>query len=137
MSKTRAELVTKALLDLGVIAEGQSVSSSELNRMDLIVDPAIAELNALDIYYVSDAGQLGPTGGDIEDSAFLSIALYIANAACSAFNLAADQKMKALETEAIAKLRTLSRSPRTLNTSKLDPALRTWRRGYYPFPNNG
>jgi hypothetical protein len=135
---TRAQLVNRALLDLGVIAEGQDVSDNDASKMDALVDAAMAELADLDIYYVSDYGTLGPTGGAIEPSAFLSLSLYLANAACSSFNLPADEKMKALEIEAKAKLRTLARPPRAKARLTVDPAVRGRNRGQWArWPYNG
>lgn len=131
MTKTRADLVNQCLYNLGVIAQGQVISVEEVNKMDALVDPSISMLADLDIYYVSDIGDLGPSGGEIADSAFLPIADYIANSACAAFNLPADTKMQALSMIAEAKLRTLSAPSRTLRFLRVDPALRGVRRGYY------
>lgn len=131
MSKTRAEFVTQCLYNLGVIAQGQSVSDQEMSKMDALVDPSFAKLAGLNIYYVQDAGDIGPTGGDIEDAAFLPLADYVANSACAAFNLAADTKMQALSMIAVGDLTTIGAPPRTLNTLRVDPALRPTRYGYY------
>jgi len=131
MSKTRAELINQCLYNLGVIAQGQSISDEEVDKMDLIVDAAVAKLAALGIYYVQDVGSLGPTDGEIEDSAFLPLAAYIANEACAGFNLAADAKMQALATIAEGSLQTLSAPARALRTLRIDPALVTVRRGTY------
>lgn len=131
MSKTRAELINQGLQNLGVIAEGQSISDQEVDKMDAIVDPALAELARLDIYYVQDAGSIGPTDGAIEDEAFLAVADYIANRACASFNLPADQKLQALASLAEGKLRTISAPPRTRRTLQIDPALQGRRYGYY------
>jgi hypothetical protein len=131
MSKTRAELINQCLYNLGVIAQGQTISDEEVDKMDLIIDAAVAKLAALEIYYVADAGSLGPGYGAIEDSAFLSLAAYIANEACAGFNLAADAKMMALASIAEGDLRTLSAPARTLRTLRVDPALVPVRRGFY------
>jgi hypothetical protein len=131
MSKTRAELINQCLTNLGVIAEGQSVSDQDVSKMDTIVDPAIALLASLDIYYVQDAGSIGPSDGEIEDSAFLPLADYIADAACAAFNLPNDTKMKALSQLAQGTLQTLSAPARTLRTLRVDPALRARRPWHY------
>lgn len=131
MSKTRAELIGQALINLGVIAEGQSIDADLIDKMDGVVDPACAELTILDIYYVQDAGSVGPTGGDIPDSAFLSLAAYIANAACAAFNLPADAKLQALSQIAEAKLVTLARPSRTRRTLRIDPAVAPTRTYYW------
>lgn len=131
MSKTRAELVNQCLYNLGVIAQGQSINDEEVDKMDLIIDPAVAKLADLGIYYIQDPGSPGPVDGSIEDSAFLSLAAYIANESCAAFNLPADAKMQALATVAEGDLRTLSAPARTLRTLRVDPALVTPRRGTY------
>lgn len=123
MSKTRLELITQALVNLGIIATGQTIAAEDVQKMDTIIDPAMAELNDLEIYYVSDAGDAGPSGGDFADSAFLSLAAYVANAACAAFNLPSDAKMKALAFEAESKLITLNAPAAALSRLKVDPAL--------------
>jgi hypothetical protein len=127
-TKTRQELIIEALDQLGIIVPGQAPSSTVMNKMDGIVDPAIAELADLDIYYVSDVGEAGPTGGEIEASAFLSIGAYLANAAAAKFNLPADAKLKALAMEAEAKLRTLARPASTRKFLKMDGAFPMGRR---------
>jgi hypothetical protein len=138
MSYTRAQLVNQALIDLGVIAEGQDVSANDLLKMDGYVNGAMAMLTDLDIFYVADFGVLGPDGGDIHDSAFLPIAKYLANQSCAGFNLPADAKLQALSDIAEATLRTLSRPPRSKARLSVDPAARGLRRGVYSiWPNNG
>lgn len=124
MPKTRLELITQSLVNLGIIATGQSVSAEDVQKMDTIVDPALAELAGLDIYYTQDPGDVGPSGGAIEDSAYLSLASYIANAACVAFNLPADAKLQALALQAEKKLVTLSAPAASHKTLRIDPALR-------------
>lgn len=139
MSYTRAQLVTKALGKLSVIAEGQAVSDGDVSKMDGIVDAAMAMLAALDIYYVADFGQLGPTGGTIEDVAFLPLATWLARKACEDFNQPADEKMEAEARFAEADLRTLSRPPRSKTRLSVDPALRGhgFRGISGRWPNNG
>jgi hypothetical protein len=129
MSKTRVDLINQALTNLGILAQGQSPEAENIAKMDAIVDPALSELAGLDVYYAQDAGEAGPSGGAIEDSAFLSIADYLANRACSAFNLPADTKMQALSQIAEDKLRTLAAPSRTLRTLRTDPALQPRRIG--------
>ncbi|MET4184956.1 hypothetical protein ABIB94_007085 [Bradyrhizobium sp. JR7.2] len=131
MSKTRAELINQCLTDLGVIAAGQSIDADLVLKMDGFIDPAVALLARLEIYYVQDAGSIGPTDGAIEDEAFLPLASWIANQACSGFNLPADTKMQALAMIAEGNLRTLAAPARTLRTLRVDPALTPWRRAIY------
>lgn len=131
MSKTRAELINQCLTNLGVIAAGQSIDADLVFKMDGLIDPAVALLANLNIYYVQDAGSLGPTDGAIEDEAFLPLADWIANKACSGFNLPADTKMQALAMIAEGNLRTIGAPARTLRTLRVDPALTAPRRGTY------
>jgi hypothetical protein len=131
MSKTRAEFVNQCLLNLGILVPGQSTSAENVQKMDGFVDPAFATLVALDIYYVQDAGAAGPSGGQIEDEAFLPLADWVANKACAGFNLAADQKMQALALLAEDTLRTISAPPRTLRELRVDPSVLTSRYGIY------
>lgn len=131
MSKSRAELINQCLTNLGVIAQGQSIEADLVLKMDGFIDPAVALLSSLAIYYVQDAGSLGPTDGAIEDEAFLPLADWIANKACSAFNLPADAKMQALAMIAEGNLRTIGSPARTLRTLRVDPALTRRRLGFY------
>ena len=137
MSYTRAQLVNKALGKLGVIAEGQAVSDSDASKMDDNV--AMALLAALDIYYVADFGQLGPSGGDIDDAAFLPLATALARKACEDFNQPADTKMETEYRLALAELVTLAAPGRSKARLSVDPALRSSgsRGASGRWPNNG
>lgn len=126
MSKTRAELIDQALIRLQILVVGQSPSAEDVQKMDGLVDAACARLAALGIYYVSDPGEVGPTGGSIEDEAFLAIADYVAS-----FHLVADERMQALAILAEDVLRKLAAPPRTLRTLRVDPALTPRRVGIY------
>lgn len=127
-TKTRQELLIEALDRLGIIVPGQAPSSAIINKIDGIFDPVVEELADLGIYYVDDPGQIGPIDGNIESSAFMAIADYLANAAAPKFNLAADTKLKALAIEAEQKLRTLTRPASTRKFLRTDPGIPTGRR---------
>lgn len=129
-TKTRLEVLTEALDQLGILVPGQAPSSNNMNKIDGVFDPVVEELTALEIYYVDDPGELGPTGGAIDSAAFLSIAAYLANAAAPKFNLPADAKLKALAIEAQGKLSTLSAPASTLRTLRVDKGIPTARRTY-------
>lgn len=129
-TKTREELIVEALDQLGIIVPGQAPSSTIMNKVDTILDPIIEQLDALEIYYVDDAGEIGPTGGAIESSAFLALGAYLANAAAAKFNLPADTKLKALAIEAEQTLRTIARPASTRKFLRTDPGIPTGRRGY-------
>jgi hypothetical protein len=127
-TKTRRELVNQALANLGILAVGQSVSDEDVSKMDVLVDPVCEKLSGLGIYYVQDQGTIGPSGGEVESTAFLPIADYLANAAAAAFNLPADAKLAALAQLAEQDLRTISRPPQIRQTLRIDGAIPNGRR---------
>lgn len=129
MSKTRADLIERALFNLGVLAVGQVQSPEDVLKMDGYVDPTVALLSSLQIYYVQDAGSAGPTDGAIEDEAFLPLADYLAMKAAVAFNLGGDAKLTALGLQAESDLRTIAAPARTLKTLRVDPAVQSRRYG--------
>lgn len=129
-TKTRLELLIEALDQLGIIVPGQAPSSTIINKIDGVFDPVVEELTDLGIYYVDDPGEVGPTGGVIESSAFLALAAYLANAAAPKFNLTNDTKLKALAIEAEQKLRTLTRPASTRKFLKMDAGIPTARRPF-------
>lgn len=126
-TKTRQELLVEALDRLGIMVPGQAPSSAIINKIDGIFDPVVEELADLGIYYVDDPGEITPTGGNIESSAFMAIADYLANAAAPKFNLANDTKLKALAIEAEQKLRTLTRPASTRKFLRMDAGIPTAR----------
>lgn len=129
MSKTRAELIERALFNMGILAVGQVISAEDVQKMDGYVDPTVSLLSGLQIYYVADAGSAGPTGGDIENEAFFPLADYLAMKAAVGFNLAGDAKLTALGIQAEDNLRTISAPARALRTLRVDAALQTRRYG--------
>lgn len=132
-TKTRLELITEALDQLNIIVPGQAPSSTVINKMDEVFDPVVEMLDGLGIYYVDDAGEVGPSGGNIESAAFLALGAYLANAAASKFNLPADTKLKALAMEAEQTLRTLSRPASTRKFLKMDSGIPTGRYRYFNY----
>jgi|SRR6266403_760713 len=126
MSKTRAELINQILDRLQILVWGQAPSDEDVQKVDRLVDGAVAKLAALQIYYVQDPGSLGPVDGAIEDEAFLPLADYIAS-----FHLVADARIQALAIIAEGDLRTIAAPARTLKTLRVDPALTPRRFGIY------
>lgn len=126
MSKTRNDLINQVLDRLQILVYGQSPSTEDVQKVDRLIDGAVAQLAALDIYYVQDPGELGPSDGAIEDEAFLALADYIAQ-----FHLLADTRIQALSSIAEGNLRTLAAPARTRRTLRVDPALTPRRFGFY------
>lgn len=118
MSKTRAEFINQVLDRLQILVHGQAPSAENVQKVDILIDPAFDMLRGLNIYYVQDAGEIGPTGGDIQDEAFLPLADYVASK-----HLLADARMQALAMQAEKDLKTIAAPPRTLQFLRIDPAL--------------
>lgn len=83
MSKTRAELVSKAFDILVGGDAGQSVSDDDASAIDGFIDPVVARLASKSAVYIPDTDE-------IEDDVFLSLAALVANAAADEFGGAQD-----------------------------------------------
>ena len=81
MSKTRDELVLRALERLSVVGENRPAYPNETAIVDRGVDPLLRELLKREIIYVPDAN-------DIDDAVFESIAVLLAHAVRGFFGVA-------------------------------------------------
>ena len=84
-TRTRRDLIDRALSELGVIAAGQTPSAEDVSAVDQLVDAVLDELSTREIVYVDDPGETGPTGGAIEPGVFLPVASWLANVASPDF----------------------------------------------------
>ena len=84
-TKTRRELVFRALAELGVIAAGQIPSDDDVSAVDALVDGMIDELAGRGTVYIDDPGRLGPAGGNYDPVLFLALGSWLANAAAPDF----------------------------------------------------
>jgi hypothetical protein len=98
MSKTRAELVNRALANLGALPAGQTANDEEYDQVDALVTPVIESLSARDIYYVSDTAS-------IPDEAFIALGHCLAWACAPEFGMHNDAAMSALANQAEAQLK--------------------------------
>lgn len=104
MSKSRSELVNRALADLGALPVGQTASTQEYASVDNLVDPLVASLSERDIYYVSDTSA-------IEDAAFIPLGRCLAWAAAPEFGLHGDAALAALNEQAERHLKAIGSEP--------------------------
>jgi hypothetical protein len=88
MSKTRRDLVERALGVLGVLAAGQSPETEDLAKVDSYVETTVADLEARDIYYVADVSEVDP-------AIFDDLAKVLANNSREEFGLANDPRLAA------------------------------------------
>ena len=52
--KSRDDLITRALRNLGALPMGQAPSAEEHASMDALIDPLLTSLSARDVVYVED-----------------------------------------------------------------------------------
>jgi hypothetical protein len=89
--KTRADLIHRALRNLGALPQGQSPSAEEYQSISDLVDALIAELEARDIIYIQDIDTYG-----LEDKYFMPLANILAWRAAPEFGAANDQTLAGL-----------------------------------------
>jgi hypothetical protein len=117
--KTRAELVARALSNLGALPVGQTPSTQEYASVDALVTPMLESLSARDIFYVSDEAA-------IDDAAFIELGHCLAWASAPEFGMHQDAALAALKERAELDLLDMYREDNRHIHS------RTMRSDYYP-----
>jgi hypothetical protein len=84
MTKSREDLVNRALQKLKVVAAGQQPSAEDAQVVDDMVEPTLSELAARSIYAYGDPDQ-------IEDECFESLAIVLAQACAEDFGVTGDE----------------------------------------------
>jgi hypothetical protein len=84
MTKTRAQLIDEALLELGARGSGQAAAPEDYQNIDGVVDAVMADLAERDIYVWGDPDE-------IDDAAFVHLAKLLANEKARSFGLAPDE----------------------------------------------
>lgn len=127
MPKTRADLINGVLEDLRVIGDGETASAESTAAVDNRIDAVLSDLADRGICYIADAGDPGPSGGSIEDSAFNYLVPLIANWCSSKFGQAFDiATVNFCEDRLEVLTKAVNRGPRV---AKIDSALLVRRRG--------
>ncbi len=98
MTKTREQLIDRALLELGVVAAGQVANAEDSAVIEAAIDPVMAELSSRGVYNYGDPDSF-------EDDAFDMLAVCLANARAVAFGKAEDESAR---TRAETRLRLLN-----------------------------
>lgn len=78
VTKSRAQLLERAGIDLGLVQPGEALSPEDYNTLDNLVDPVIGQLSADRIIYIDD-----PDAIDV--AVFLPLASLLANYAGPSF----------------------------------------------------
>jgi hypothetical protein len=125
---TRRELIDAVLDNLGVLVIGQTASDEIVAKVDILLDPCMAQLRVLDIIDVTAPAILGtpspPTGGAFPIEFVLPLSDCLAWTSAGSFNLAGDPSLKVQSDQAEDTLRRLVRPGRTRRMLRVDPALR-------------
>jgi hypothetical protein len=58
ITKTRTQLIHRALAAIGALEPGEAPSTEDYNTMDNLVDPLIAQLAADDVVYIDDSEEI-------------------------------------------------------------------------------
>lgn len=134
-TKTRAELISQVLDNLGVLVKGQAPSDEDVSRVDGLMDATFASLEGREVVTIDDPGTASPpTGGAFDLAMFLPLADIVANRCAPSFNLAGDPKLYVLAQQGEEELRVLTRPAQTRKTLTTDAQLRGNRWGrHYPF----
>lgn len=87
MSKTREQLVERALRKLGVLAAGQSAAPEDAQVVDAEIEPLMQDLAARNIYVWGDPDE-------IDDAAFIHLADILANSVARIFGAQQDEMVR-------------------------------------------
>jgi hypothetical protein len=100
MSKTRADLVNRALANIGALPAGQTANTEEYDQVDALVLPVVESLAARDIYYVADATA-------IPEEAFIQLGHCLAWACASEFGAQGDVALYTMKQQAELELKVM------------------------------
>lgn len=103
MTKTREELIARALRKLGVVGAGQSPSAEDSAAVDEEIEPVMADLAVRGIYAWGDPDE-------IDDEAFVHLATILGNSVANDFGkpeseearLMAESRLKLLDVKTMS-----------------------------------
>lgn len=106
--KSRQELIDRALLELGVLAAGQSASAEDVAVIDGAISPIMSDLATREIWVWGDPDQF-------DDDAFEHLGILLANARARPFGSQPDEQVRLLAESRLKQLRlsVLSGAPQT------------------------
>jgi len=110
VTKTREELVARALKKLKVVGAGQTASSAVTQSVDQMVGPIMSDLSVRGVFSWGDEDEL-------PDEAFEHLAGILANAAAPDFGKQADEQLRILLESRLRLLNGAVYSGQTLKTT--------------------
>lgn len=96
-SKTRAQLIERALKSIGALEPGEAPSAEDSDTIDGLIDPLIAQLAEDGIVLISDPDM-------IDLDVFLPFARLLANAAGPDFGSPINEQAKAMDEQTLRRL---------------------------------
>lgn len=99
MAKSREELITRVLEELGVLAAGQPPAAEDSQTIDNEIDPVLQDLASRGVYSYGDSDE-------IEEDAFVHLAVLIANSKARVFGSAPSEETRLLAERRLRNLRT-------------------------------
>jgi hypothetical protein len=129
---TRRELIDQTLDNLGVLVAGQTTPDELVAKVDVVLDPCMAQLRTREIIDVTAPAILGtsdpPANGEFPLELVLSLAACLAWSAAPGFNLAGDPSLKVLNDQAEDMLQRMASGSKTRRMLRVDKAARTQQR---------
>lgn len=92
--KTRAQLIERAGINLGLVQPGEALAPEDSNTLDNLVDPLIAQLSAQSVIYIGNTDE-------IDNEVFLALAACLANIAGPSFGSAINDQAWARDTQTL------------------------------------
>jgi len=108
MTKTREDLIARALKKLGAVGAGQSPAPEDTQEVDGSIEPILSDLAQRNVYVWGDPDQ-------VEDEAFEHLAEILANANARIFGKEPDENVRLLAERRLRNLNlaVLSGQPQT------------------------
>lgn len=114
MAKTRADLVNRALYNLGVLPHGQTANAEDYNSVDALVDPMLEDLIGRDVCFIEDVDAT-------EDKYFLHLGHVLAGHAAPVFGMQSDPAIAARAIKGEQDLERIAATRPTYNTLEIIP----------------
>jgi hypothetical protein len=109
MTRTRDQLVNRALQELRVVGAGQSAAAEDTSFVNDEVEPLMADLASRAIYYWGE-------DNEVPDEAFSHLAVLLANSVAGAFGQSQSEEKRLLAERRLRNLNLYSLSGQTAST---------------------
>lgn len=110
MTKSRQELIERALEELGVKAAGVTPSADDVAVIESEIDPVMGDLATREVWQWGD-------GDEFDEDAFVHLAKLLANSKARVFGVAPDETVRLMCESRLRQLslQTLSGQPQTVD----------------------